>query len=72
MNFRVALLSLCMGASAIASDQSVNPILKVGDPGFLYTADPAAEVFDGKDYVYCSHDQTEAKNFKDMHDYVLL
>ena len=71
-NIRIALLTLWLGASATASDQSVNPILKMGDPGFLYTADPAAEVFDGKVYVYCSHDQPDAKNFKDMQDYVIL
>jgi hypothetical protein len=47
----MAFLSLCIGTCAIASDQPSNPILKVGDPGFLYTADPAAEVFDGKVYV---------------------
>lgn len=72
VTIRIALLSLCMGASAVASDLPNNPILKMGDPGFLYTADPAAEVFDGKVYVYCSHDQSDAKNFKDMQDYVIL
>ena len=72
MNIRIALLSLWFGACAIASEQSGNPILKVGDPGFLYTADPAAEVFDGKVYVYCSHDQPDAKNYKSMQDYIVL
>ena len=72
MNARIALLSMCFGACSVASAQSVNPILKVGDPGFLYTADPAAEVFGGKGYVYCSHDQPDAKNFKGMQDYIVL
>jgi hypothetical protein len=40
-NIRIALLTLWLGASATASDQSGNPILKIGDPGFLYTADPS-------------------------------
>ncbi len=49
-----------------------NPILKQGDPDFLYLADPAAEVFDGKVYVYCSHDQPDAKGYSSMQDYVVL
>lgn len=49
-----------------------NPILREGDPGFLYVCDPAAEVFNGKVYVYCSHDQPDAWNFEMMKDYVVL
>ncbi|WP_372846274.1 sulfatase-like hydrolase/transferase, partial [Pontiella sp.] len=49
-----------------------NPILRDSDPGFLYAADPAAEVFDGKVYVYCSHDQPDAKNYSSMQDYLVL
>ncbi|MDF7799075.1 family 43 glycosylhydrolase [Pontiellaceae bacterium B1224] len=51
---------------------SRNPILKNTDPGFLYAADPSAEVFDGKVYVYCSRDQPDAKSYKSMQDYMLL
>jgi beta-xylosidase len=38
----------------------------------MYAADPAAEVFDGKVYVYCSHDQDSAVNYSTMQDYLLL
>lgn len=49
-----------------------NPILNKSEPGFVYASDPAAEVFDGKVYVYASHDQPDAKNFSSMQDYVVL
>ncbi|MDF7800128.1 carbohydrate-binding protein [Pontiellaceae bacterium B1224] len=49
-----------------------NPILKETDPAFLYAADSAAEVFDGKVYVYCSHDQPDAKGYSSMQDYMIL
>lgn len=51
---------------------SQNPILRESDPNFLYVADPAAEVFNGKVYVYCSHDQPDAVNYEGMKDYVIL
>jgi hypothetical protein len=49
-----------------------NPILRETDPGFVYACDPAAEVFNGKVYVYCSHDQPYAWNWEAMKDYVVL
>ncbi|KXX71282.1 family 43 glycosylhydrolase [Flammeovirga sp. SJP92] len=49
-----------------------NPILKKSDSNFLYIADPSAEVFDNKVYIYCSHDQNEATNYSSMQDYVVL
>ncbi len=49
-----------------------NPILKKGEPGFLYLADPAAEVYNGKVYVYCSHDQDTAVDYSTMQDYAVL
>ena len=49
-----------------------NPILKKDDPNFLYVADPSAEVFEDKVYVYCSHDPHNARGFIDMQDYVIL
>ena len=49
-----------------------NPILRESDPNFLYAADPSAEVFNGKVYVYCSHDQPDAINYESMKDYVIL
>ncbi|MGJ8592741.1 MAG: family 43 glycosylhydrolase [Aquaticitalea sp.] len=51
---------------------SQNPILKDSDSNFLYVCDPAAEVFEGKVYVYCSHDQPDAVNYESMKDYVIL
>ena len=49
-----------------------NPILKEGDADFLYVCDPAAEVFNGKVYVYGSHDQPDAVDYESMKDYVVL
>jgi hypothetical protein len=49
-----------------------NPILRDKDPGFLYAADPSAEVFNGKVYVYCSHDQPDATDYESMKDYMIL
>lgn len=49
-----------------------NPILKESDSNFLYVADPAAEVFNGNVYLYCSHDQPDAINYEGMKDYVIL
>ena len=49
-----------------------NPILKKGDKNFMYAPDPAAEVFEGKVYVYCSHDQDTAVNYSTMQDYLVL
>ncbi len=61
-----ALLSLTFPAWA------GNPILKNTDPGFLYAADPSAEVFNGKVYVYCSRDQPDATAYSSMQDYMIL
>lgn len=49
-----------------------NPILKKGEKGFIYTPDPAAEVFNGKVYVYCSRDVEGATGFSTMQDYSVL
>ena len=49
-----------------------NPILKINDPNFLYAADPAAEVYDGKVYLYCSRDQPDAEGYSSMQDYMIL
>ncbi|MGJ8744483.1 family 43 glycosylhydrolase [Polaribacter sp.] len=49
-----------------------NPILKESDSNFLYVCDPSAEVFNGKVYLYCSHDQPDATNYESMKDYVIL
>ncbi len=66
------LLALCLFSVSTAGLWAGNPILRKTDPGFVYAADPAAEVFDGKVYVYCSHDQPDAKNYESMKDYVIL
>lgn len=49
-----------------------NPILKKSDPNFLYAADPAAEVYEGRVYVYCSRDVDGATSFSTMQDYMVL
>jgi len=51
---------------------SQNPILKNSESDFLYAADPAAEVYNDKVYVYCSHDQPDAENYSEMQDYIVL
>lgn len=50
----------------------LNPILRESDAGFLYAADPAAEVFNGKVYLYCSRDQPQARKYSSMQDYMIL
>ncbi|UMB62039.1 family 43 glycosylhydrolase [Lutibacter sp. A80] len=59
-------------AFIVSSCKAQNPILKKTDPGFIYAADPAAEVFNGKVYVYSSRDVPDAVNFSTMQDYVVL
>lgn len=49
-----------------------NPILRDSDPGFIYASDPSAEVFNGKVYLYCSHDQPFATDWESMKDYAIL
>ncbi len=69
----VATFSLTIGgAFARKAIEPNNPIVKVDDPNFLYLADPAAEVFNGRVYVYCSHDQPYAKGYSSMQDYAIL
>ncbi len=65
----IVFLSLGLWSVALGQD---NPILKQSDEGFLYAADPDVEVFNGKVYVYCSHDQSDATNFSSMQDYMVL
>jgi beta-xylosidase len=62
------MLVLAVQCAAFAG----NPILKKGEPGFIYTPDPSAEVFDGKVYVYCSRDVEGATGFSTMQDYSVL
>ncbi|MCG1035807.1 hypothetical protein [Polaribacter sargassicola] len=49
-----------------------NPILQKKDSGFIYAADPAAEVFNDKVYVYTSRDVSNATSFSTMQDYAVL
>jgi hypothetical protein len=64
----VAMTGLSMAGAVFAG----NPILRETDPGFVYACDPSAEVFNGKVYLYCSHDQPDAWDFESMKDYVVL
>lgn len=49
-----------------------NPILRDIGSDFLYTAFPAAEVYNDKVYVYCSHNQPDATSYGSMEDYIVL
>ncbi|MBU3011297.1 family 43 glycosylhydrolase [Polaribacter vadi] len=49
-----------------------NPILKKSDAGFIYAADPAAEVFNDTVYVYTSRDVKNAVGYSTMQDYAVL
>jgi hypothetical protein len=66
---KITFLLFVVGQFSFAQQ---NPILRESNPNFLYTADPAAEVFNGKVYLYCSHDQPDAVNYEGMKDYVIL
>lgn len=68
----MALLLTTAELSARKAVVPNNPIIKIDDPNFLYLADPAAEVFNGRVYVYCSHDQPDAVGYGQMQDYVVL
>lgn len=54
------------------SSNAQNPILWDTDSKFLYTAFPAAEVYNDKVYVYCSRNQPDATSYATMQDYVVL
>lgn len=56
----------------VVSVKAQNPILQKGDKGFVYAADPAAEVFNDTVYLYCSRDVEDAVSYKTMQDYVVL
>ncbi len=62
----------CGGTPQVSAPIPNNPILRVEDEGFLYLADPAAEVYEGRVYVYCSHDQIDAVNYSPMQDYAVI
>lgn len=67
-SYFLTLTLAVIGLSSVAQ----NPILKLGDPNFMYLADPAAEVYNDKVYVYCSHDLDTAINYSTMQDYAVL
>jgi beta-xylosidase len=57
---------------SILTTEAQNPILQKKDAGFIYAADPAAEVFNDTVYVYCSRDVEGAVSYKTMQDYAIL
>jgi arabinoxylan arabinofuranohydrolase len=57
------ILSLCFVLSIPAALMASNPIITTA-----YSADPSAHVFNGRMYVYASHDRNDARQF-DMIDY---
>jgi hypothetical protein len=65
----IVVLFMFIGHLSLAQQ---NPILREGDPGFIYACDPSVEVFNGKVYVYCSHDQPNATDWEAMKDYAVL
>jgi len=69
---RIKLLNLIFFIFTGTLSFAQNPILREQDPGFIYACDPSAEVFDGKVYLYCSHDQPNAIDYESMKDYVVL
>jgi beta-xylosidase len=72
MNFMNKLGLLFFLATLGINAEAQNPILKITDPGFVYAADPAAEVFNDTVYVYCSRDMPGATSYNTMQDYVVL
>lgn len=70
--FLVAISGVAIAQYPVEVKMTANPILRNTDSGFVYAADPAAEVFNGKVFVYCSHDQDDAVNYSSMQDYVVL
>ncbi|MFI3294157.1 MAG: family 43 glycosylhydrolase [Rikenellaceae bacterium] len=66
------LTTLFVALATIFSVNAGNPILKFADPNFLYLADPAAEVYNGRLYLYCSHDQANAADYSQMQDYAIV
>lgn len=67
---RTSLILAFITISVIGTAQ--NPILKKNDTGFIYAADPAAEVFNNKVYLYCSRDIPNAVSYNTMQDYAVL
>ncbi len=68
-NFLIVILSV---VATVTQTVASNPILRFEDPNFLYLADPAAEVYNGRLYLYCSHDQADATSYAPMQDYAIV
>ncbi|MFR9602488.1 MAG: family 43 glycosylhydrolase [Rikenellaceae bacterium] len=66
------IFALMCTVVAISTTSAANPILRREDPAFLYLADPAAEVYEGRLYLYCSHDQEGATDYSPMQDYAIV
>jgi hypothetical protein len=66
----ICLVAMCLSVTGFAFPS--NPILRETDPDFVYACDPSAEVFNGKVYLYCSHDQPYSWDWEAMKDYVVL
>lgn len=66
---RIARLLIgCISAAGISSlSHAGNPIIS-----HIYTADPAARVFNGRVYVITSHDQDNATDYSSLVDYNLI
>ncbi len=69
---RNLIIAAIVALTTISVTNASNPILRFEDPNFLYLADPAAEVYNGRLYLYCSHDQPDAENYSPMQDYAIV
>ena len=62
---KIMVTMLLISASAICSAD--NPLVSQ-----VYTADPAARVFDGRVYVITTHDQDTQSDYSELHDYYMF
>ncbi len=70
LNFLIAFILLISAAGFAIDNPIVKKVFTTGNPFIkhMFTADPSAHVFEGKMYVYPSHDRDNNKGF-DMTDY---
>ncbi|MDO6769376.1 MULTISPECIES: family 43 glycosylhydrolase [Cellulophaga] len=72
MFVKPSIIAIIFSLFFVIYSNAQNPILNKEDKGFVYAADPAAEVFNDTVYVYCSRDVEDAVSYKTMKDYVVL
>ncbi|MCW8126553.1 endo-1,4-beta-xylanase [Microbulbifer halophilus] len=72
--FTVTGVKILLKAAFTAFLVSVSAICSADNPlvSQIYTADPAARVFDGRMYVITTHDQDDQSDYSDLHDYTMF